>query len=254
MARRHIGVARGVVVGERGVAGFDGELAVAVHRVARVDGEIQQRVLDLRRIDQRIPQSAGNHRFHFDAVAERAAQQIVHAAHEAAEVHHLRRQRLASAEGEQLRGELRLRATRPASALRTRCSALSLPAMSFEQQLQIAADDLQQIVEIVRDAAGEFADRFHLLRLAQGLLDFLALLGFLPQLFVGADQFGGALGHFPLERLVELELFFFAAAQRRFRRFALRDFVLRGLVQARVVDGDRRVRGDADDQPLRRVR
>ena len=35
------------------------------------------------------------------------------------------------------------------------------------QQVQIAGDDLQQIVEVMRDAAGELAQRLHLLRLAQ---------------------------------------------------------------------------------------
>ena len=35
------------------------------------------------------------------------------------------------------------------------------------KQLQIAADDLQHVVEVVRDAAGELADRLHLLRLEQ---------------------------------------------------------------------------------------
>jgi len=38
------------------------------------------------------------------------------------------------------------------------------------------ADDRQQIVEIVRDAAGELADRLHLLRLTQGFFG-LAPLG-----------------------------------------------------------------------------
>ena len=42
--------------------------------------------------------------------------------------------------------------------------ARQLPLQAFE----IADDDGQQIVEVVRDAAGELADRFQLLRLAQG--------------------------------------------------------------------------------------
>ena len=36
--------------------------------------------------------------------------------------------------------------------------------------VEIAEDDRQQVVEVVRDAAGELADGFELLRLAQGLL------------------------------------------------------------------------------------
>ena len=53
-----LGVTRRVGVVELGVAGLDGELAVAVHRVARIDREVQQRVLDLDRVDEGVPQAA----------------------------------------------------------------------------------------------------------------------------------------------------------------------------------------------------
>ena len=43
------------------------------------------------------------------------------------------------------------------------------------QEFQRADDAGQEVVEVVRDAAGELADRFHLLRLAQGLFGLLAL-------------------------------------------------------------------------------
>jgi hypothetical protein len=43
------------------------------------------------------------------------------------------------------------------------------------QQERVALDDRQQVVEVVRDAAGELADRLHLLRLAQALLQPLAV-------------------------------------------------------------------------------
>src|SRR5690606_12701588 len=38
------------------------------------------------------------------------------------------------------------------------------------EQLQIARDDLQQVVEVVRYAAGQIADAFHFLRLLQRAL------------------------------------------------------------------------------------
>ena len=44
-------------------------------------------------------------------------------------------------------------------------------------QLRIAEDDRQEVVEVMGDAAGELADRFHLLRVAQLLLGGLALAG-----------------------------------------------------------------------------
>ena len=52
------------------------------------------------------------------------------------------------------------------------------------QQLQVAADDLQHIVEVVGDAAGQLADRFELLRLVQGRLAQLQFPGTLQQLFL----------------------------------------------------------------------
>ena len=42
------------------------------------------------------------------------------------------------------------------------------------EQLQVADHDAEQIVEVVRDAAGELADRFHLLRLQQARFEALA--------------------------------------------------------------------------------
>ena len=41
---------------------------------------------------------------------------------------------------------------------------------AVRQQLDHAEDDGQDVVEVVSDAAGELADRLHLLRLAQLLL------------------------------------------------------------------------------------
>ena len=49
-----------------------------------------------------------------------------------------------------------------------------------EHHLAVAEDRAQQIVEVVGDAAGQPAHRFHLLRLAELLLR-------LPERFLGAD-------------------------------------------------------------------
>jgi hypothetical protein len=43
-------------------------------------------------------------------------------------------------------------------------------AKLLEQQLAVAQDPGEQVVEVVRDAAGKLADRFHLLGVAQLLL------------------------------------------------------------------------------------
>jgi hypothetical protein len=97
------------------------------------------------------------------------------------------------------------------------------------QGVQIAHNDLQQIVEIVRHAARQLADGLHLLRLAQGLL-------VLAQLF-------GALAHLPLERGVELD-------ECLLRPLPLLDFALHGLGEADVIDGDRGLRGESGQPTL----
>ena len=44
---------------------------------------------------------------------------------------------------------------------------------AIQKQIAVAANDGQQIIEIVRDAAGQAADGFHLVRLAQAFLELL---------------------------------------------------------------------------------
>ena len=55
--------------------------------------------------------------------------------------------------------------------------SLGVAAHALLQQLQIAHDDGEQVVEIVRDAAGELAHGLHLLRLAELLLDAARITG-----------------------------------------------------------------------------
>ncbi len=53
---------------------------------------------------------------------------------------------------------------------------------ALAQQIEIAHHRHQEIVEVMGDTAGELADRFHLLRLAQLLLGLFARRDFLHQL------------------------------------------------------------------------
>ena len=96
---------------------------------------------------------------------------------------------LPAREGEQLRGQFgaaRDPVQRDLHAPLRGCVAGDIAL----EQVQIAADDMQQIVEVVRDAARQIADRLHLLAVAQRGL--------------GLDQLCGARLHPLLERPVEL--------------------------------------------------
>ena len=55
-------------------------------------------------------------------------------------------------------------------AARRSWATFAAPASAELDQLEVADDDLQEVVEVVGDAAGELAQRLHLLRLAQRVL------------------------------------------------------------------------------------
>ena len=90
-----------------------------------------------------------------------------------AQIDRYRAQILLAREGQQALGQRR-------AAFRALDRAVDQPLQArivrqaLAQQIEIAHDSHQQIVEIVRDAAGELADGLHLLGLAQLLLRLLA--------------------------------------------------------------------------------
>ena len=59
---------------------------------------------------------------------------------------------------------------------------------SLGESLDVGHDHHQDIVEVVRDAAGQFADRLHLLALPQLVLDVSAMRSFLDELLVDRRQ------------------------------------------------------------------
>ena len=140
---------------------------MALHRVARIDRQIEERILDLGRIDERIPQAARDHRFRF-----RCLHQARGAAYRRSP--RIRRPRLTTfgARGCRRPKARSCEASFDPARDRWQCSLQPLfgpqiPATSLRQKLQIAADDLQDVVEIVRHAAGEFSHSLHFLRLAE---------------------------------------------------------------------------------------
>ncbi len=120
----------GIIVVEMGIAEFDGQLALAVHRIARVDCEVQQRIFDLGGIDEGVPQAAADDRLDLHALADRATEHVVHALHETGDVDDLGFQRWRRPKARSCEASFDPRDT-PAMALATRCSARSLPATSL---------------------------------------------------------------------------------------------------------------------------
>ena len=103
-----------------------------------------------------------------DVVADEPAEHRLHPGDDLVEVEHHRVQHLAAAEREQLPGQRRRLLGRVRRS-RSSCSRAG-GRRPVEQDLRVARDHGQQVVEVVRDAARQPADRLHLLGLRQALL------------------------------------------------------------------------------------
>ena len=148
--------------------GREAEHAAVGHGVARVDRKVEHCDLELGRV--------GHHRHHrlverellVDPRSKHVAQQRPHALDQRCDQRRAHLEPLDPAEREQLSGQ-------PRAALgggeRIFGIALELRVVgALGDDVEPADDDRQQIVEVVRDAAGELAQRLHLLALAELLL------------------------------------------------------------------------------------
>ncbi len=162
--------------GQSAVRRLDRDRAAVRRCVAGVDAQVEHRVLELARIDQARPQVVGTDGLDADRRTDGAPDQLVHAGHELSDVGRLRRERLAAREREQPMGQRRGTSGR---ALRGTDVAIDLGDAALPdadlQQLEAAGDPGEQVVEVVREAAGQLADGFHLLRLPQRVLRRLEL-------------------------------------------------------------------------------
>ena len=151
----------------------------------------------------------------------------------------LGQQRLGAGEGEQAAGQ-RGGAGRAFHRIVEVHHDLAARAVEAAQgKVDAADDDRQHVVEVVGDAAGQLADRLHLLDLAELGLGGLALGGLGLQRLVRLPQLLRALAHRLLEHLGALGLAFGLAA--------------RGGVLAQRLDGDDaeedRAEADEDAEP-----
>ncbi len=148
------------------IGDLDGQLAATGHRITGVDREVQQRIFHLIKVDLNRPGARGLNRLNLDPLAQCAAQQLRHAAHQPIGVHTLGRQWLAAGKGEQpLRQHGCTFGARHRIVRRTAHPLIIIEAAL--EQFKIARHHLQQIVEVMGHATGQLAERLHLLRLPQ---------------------------------------------------------------------------------------
>jgi hypothetical protein len=181
------------------------------HRVARIDRQVQQRHLDLVGVGHHAVDPGRDLVAQRHGGTDRGRHQFADAAEQGVDRHRAQVQALVAREGQQLAGELGAAAAGVARDLGALLHLLV--ARQHQDQVHIALHDVQQVVEVVRDAAGQAPDRFHLLQLGDGLQRALALDDFLGQAVVGLGQRAGAFLDARFQCLVELHQLVLAGAQ-----------------------------------------
>ena len=143
--------------------------AALAHRVARVDDEVDDHLLELVEVGLHQPEIAAVHDIELDRLANQPAQQHLQLRQDVVELQRLRAKRLAARKRQKLPHQPR----RPVGVLLDLHDVLKGRigrAVVGEQEIGIADDRGQHIVKVMRDAAGELADRLHLLALREVLL------------------------------------------------------------------------------------
>src|ERR1700722_2079454 len=160
----------------RYVAGIDGQHPASGHGVTGVDREIHQHLLQLARVGQHRPQVTGERGDQLDVLAEGPAQHFLDRGDDGVEVKDLRPDHVAAGEDEQLVGEpgcpfAGFLDLREVSAGRFQVRGQVWAGYSrgcgdfFGDERDIVEDHREQVVEVVRDPAGELAEAFEALGL-----------------------------------------------------------------------------------------
>ena len=158
------------------VAGGDADLAAARHGVAGVDDEVHDHLLELALVDAHRREVGAVLDAERHLVGQQAVQQVRELGERVLEVDDGRAQRLLAREGEQLAHQ-RGGAVGVLADLHQVAVLDVGDVVAHQQEVAVAVDRGQQVVEVVGDAAGELADRLHLLALDELRLEGLELGG-----------------------------------------------------------------------------
>ncbi len=149
---------------------IDLEPAAPRHRVARVDGDVEDHLLELSRVYFHHPRLAFAPNDELDVLAQDALQHGLDVEGEIGNAHELRLHQLLSGEGQELPRQIGGAARRLGHLLDV---APDFVVLGEPRQGEVAVTDDrgEKVVEVVGDAAGQESHRFHLLRLAELLLE-----------------------------------------------------------------------------------
>ena len=174
----HVQRARPLVV-ELAAADVDAERAAIGHGIAGVGREAEDGLLDLAGIGEDLGRLLGDGDRDLDLLAHQPRQHLGHLAEHHPDVDHLGLHDLPAAEGEELTGERRCTNGGVANLVEVETADVAVVELRIEQ-VAVAHHRRQQVVEVVRDAAGEPADGIEPLRLPDRLLE-LALVRGVPE-------------------------------------------------------------------------
>ena len=148
--------------------------AAAGHGVARVDDEIDQRRFEFGDVDHDRPDAPADVELQRHRAADAGIEHFAHRVDAFGDIDDLRVDALPPRECQQLAGEGGAALGRRFDR-RQRPLALGIVANHFPQRVKTAADDHQEIVEIMGDAAGQLAERVELLQFRKLLMHLLEL-------------------------------------------------------------------------------
>ena len=151
------------------------------HGVPRVHRQVHDHLLELGRVRAHPHRSVGAQRGETDVLPDEPLEHPPHLAHEVVQVHDLWTEHLLPAERQELPGELGRAAGRPLD-LGNLVAARVPVCEARAQDIRVAHDRGELVVEVVGDPAGQPPHGFHLLRLDELLLRALEVLEAAAQL------------------------------------------------------------------------
>src|SRR5262245_3095336 len=143
------------------IARGNADRAFALHCIARIDADIDQRKLEFAGIDLDWPEAILEMRVEMNIATERAGKDFLHAFDVPNDIDRFRIDRALPRKRQQMS---RQRRAAPDGLPHARHDPRTLRRIDLAlQELNAARHDREQIVEVMRDAAGELAERFQLL-------------------------------------------------------------------------------------------
>ncbi len=163
LARVQLGMHGDIISIEGSIGGRDHQPPPFGHRIAGIGRQIDEARLELGRIDHHRPDIRGKIERDVDVFAQRSSQQADNSSDEIVDIDGLGLERLATCEGKQPARQIGAphRSVDRLPDQFVGCGGEGRAA----QYVKITNNDAEQVVEIMRHAAGEVADRLHLLRL-----------------------------------------------------------------------------------------